>query len=120
MLEYMRAGAASYGSSPCSRLSRWPSSWRGFSSFTRSRTAPGRLETGLAPLAAMGFRVGERPIPADAETFVPTLTDICCEGLPDRVRQEQSGRCSEILRQELSIYRAQEEHEEAARCISEG
>ena len=51
---------------------------------------PEAWEATLAPLAAMGFRVGGRPVPVDAETFVSTLTDVCYEGLLDRVEQEQN------------------------------
>ena len=77
-------------------------------------------EAALAPLAAMGFGGGGRPVPVDAETFVFTLIDVCCGGLLDRVGQEQNEHCSEVPRQELSIRRAQKKPEEAARCISEG
>ena len=81
---------------------------------------PEAWKAALAPLAAMGFGVGGRPVPADTETFVSTLIDICCEGLLNRVEQEQNGHCSEVPRQEFSIRHAQEKPEEAARCLSEG
>ena len=81
---------------------------------------PEAWKAALAPLAAIGFGVGRRPVPADAETFVSTLIDVCCEGLLNRVEQEQNGHCSEVPRQEFSIRRAQKKPEEAARCISEG
>ena len=51
---------------------------------------PEAWKAALDPLAVMGFGVGGRLVPADTETFVSTLTDICCEGLLDRVEQEQN------------------------------
>lgn len=47
-------------------------------------------EAARAPLAALGFGVGERPLPGDAEALVTSLTDVCCEGLLDRVERDRN------------------------------